>query len=78
MHDPEYGHEHAHHTEHSREEALALLKYMADHTRHHVDELHDLGHSVGGDAEEKIHEACGFFRQGIEKLDEALRLLKGE
>ena len=28
MHDPEYGHEHAHHTEHSREEALALLKYM--------------------------------------------------
>ena len=24
MHDPEYGHEHAHHTEHSREEALAV------------------------------------------------------
>ena len=77
MHDPEYGHGH-HHEEQSPEEAFAILKYMADHTRHHCEELHDLAHSVSGDAESLIHEAVESFRSGVEKLDEALTRLKGE
>ena len=77
MHDPEYGHGH-HHEEHSPEEVLALLKYMADHTRHHAEELHELAHSAGGDAEQLIHDACESFQSGIAKLKEALRLLKKE
>ena len=78
MHDVEYGHDHHHDSEHSPEEVFALLKYMADHTRHHCEELHDLAHSTGGDAEQLIHEAVDCFQSGIEKLDEALRKLKGE
>ncbi len=74
MHD----HSHDHSSVHSPEEALALLKYMADHTRHHNDELHEIAHSLGGNAEELIHAACDDFKAGIEKLDEALRCLKGE
>ena len=76
MHDPEF-HRHSE-TTHSPEEALALLKYMADHTRHHNEELHELAHSVSGEAEELIHEACDVFSTGIEKLDRAIALLKGE
>ena len=76
MHDPEY-HTHSD-PAHSPEEALALLKYMADHTRHHSEELHELAHSVSGEAAELIHEACGCFSGGIEKLDRAIALLKGE
>lgn len=77
MHDPEHGHGH-HHEEHSPEEAFALLKYMKDHTEHHCEELHELAHSVGGEAEQLIHDACISFRDGIAKLDEALSRLKGE
>ena len=64
------------HTLHSREEAIALLNYMADHTRHHNEELHDIAHSLDGEAEELIHSACDSFAQGIESLDTALALLK--
>ena len=72
-------HHHDHdHTVHSREEAEALLKYMADHTRHHKEELHDIAHSLGGEAEELIHSACESFADGIERLDAALALLKGK
>ena len=75
MHDPELHH---HHTSHTPEETLALLQYMADHTRHHEEELHDLAHSTSPEAEALIHEACDFFSSGIEKLDAALALLKGK
>ena len=78
MHDVEYGHDYHHGAEHSPEEAFALLKYMKDHTEHHCDELHELAHSIGGDAEHLIHDACRDFREGVAKLDEALRRLKGE
>ena len=67
---------HHDHTVHSSEEAEALLKYMADHTRHHHEELHDIAHSLGGKAEGLIHAACDSFTAGIEKLDAALALLK--
>lgn len=71
-------HEHEHHEHHSPEEAVALLQYMIGHNRHHIEELHDLAHSIDGDAESLIHDACVDFQVGCEKLDEALKLLKGE
>ena len=70
-------HHHDHeHTVHSREEAIALLNYMTEHTRHHNEELHDIAHSLGGEAEELIHSACDSFADGIERLDAALAMLK--
>ena len=63
---------------HSTEEALALLNYMAEHNRHHAEELHELAHSIGGEAEALIHDACVDFQIGNEKLAKALELLKGE
>ena len=71
-------HHHHHHGPgtHSPEEALALLNYMADHTRHHNEELHDIAHSLGGEAEQLISDACSCFAEGIEKLDAALKALK--
>jgi len=74
-------HEHHNHEEnsaHSREEAVALLKYMIDHNRHHADELHEIAHSLGGDAQAVIHDACVDFDIGNDKLCKALELLKGE
>ena len=61
---------------HSREEAQALLQYMADHTRHHNEELQEIARSLGGEAEELITAACSSFAAGIEKLDAALAALK--
>ena len=37
-----HAHTHTHAAASSPEEALALLKYMLDHNRHHAEELHDL------------------------------------
>ena len=52
------------------------MKYMADHTRHHNEELQDIAQSLGGEAEELITAACSRFAAGIEKLDAALAVLK--
>ena len=76
MHDH---HEHTHgESAHSPEEALALLNYMTDHNRHHAEELHELAHSIGGEVEAMIHDACVDFEIGNEKLEKALKILKGE
>lgn len=75
MHD----HNHEHHHDHaagSKEEAVALLKYMLDHNTHHAEELHDLGHHVEGEASELIHQAVADFKSSNEKLAKALELLK--
>ena len=37
-----HAHTHSHSAASSPEEALALLKYMLDHNKHHAEELHDL------------------------------------
>lgn len=77
MHDPEF-HHHGHESAaHSPEEAVALLKYMTDHNRRHNEELHELAHSLPDDAQKMIHEACGCFQEGIEKLEKALALVCG-
>ena len=76
MHDPEY-HSQIKPPRHSPEELLALLQYMADHTRHHAEELHELAHSAPAGAQELIHSACDSLYAGTQKLDEALSILKG-
>lgn len=74
-----HGHEHSHgHEAHSPEEVTALLGYMVAHNRHHAEELHELAHSVEGEAAQLLHEAVVDLTVGNEKLAEALRILKGE
>lgn len=80
-HDHVHPHDHAHthsHGHHSPEEALALLTYMLGHNRHHAQELHELAHDVDGEAQQLLHDAVVDFTLGNEKLEEALRILKGE
>ena len=72
-------HSHDHdHQHHSPEEALALLSYMVQHNRHHAEELHELAHSLEDEPAQLLHDAILDFNLGNEKLDEALKLLKGE
>ena len=78
-HDHDHCHQHDHeHVHHSPEEALALLAYMVQHNRHHAEELHELAHDVDGEAQQLLHDAVVDFTLGNEKLEEALRILKGE
>lgn len=78
-HEHEHTHEHGHtHEVHSPEETLALLTYMVGHNQHHAEELHELAHSVEGEAQQLLHEAVVELTLGNEKLAEALRILKEE
>jgi len=78
MCDHTHDHDHHHHDHTSPEETLALLTYMLGHNRHHAEELHDLAHSVEGEAADLLHGAVADLEAGNEKLARALRLLKGE
>ena len=51
---------------------------MVTHNQHHAEELHELAHSVEGEAAQLLHEAVVDLTMGNEKLAEALRILKGE
>ena len=76
-HEHEHTHEHGHtHEVHSPEETVALLTYMVGHNQHHAEELHELAHSVEGEAQQLLHEAVVELTLGNEKLAEALRILK--
>ena len=55
-----------------------MLTYMLGHNQHHAQELHELAHSVEGEAAQLLHEAVVDLTVGNEKLAEALRILKGE
>lgn len=61
-----------------RRRPVALLAYMVTHNQHHAEELHELAHSVEGEAAQLLHEAVVDLTVGNEKLAEALRILKGE
>lgn len=79
MHEHPHEHDHVHaHKAHSPEEALALLSYMADHNKHHAEELHELAHDMDDASAALIHEAVELFNVGNEKLEKALHMLKGE
>ena len=72
-HTHEHGHDHGHtHEHHSPEETVATR------AMHHAEELHELAHSVEGEAAQLLHEAVVDLTVGNEKLAEALRILKGE
>ena len=59
MHEHPHEHDHVHaHKAHSPEEALALLSYMADHNKHHAEELHELAHDMDDASAALIHEAA--------------------
>lgn len=76
-HGHDHGHDHGHaHEHHSPEETMALLAYMVTHNQHHAEELHELAHSVEGEAAQLLHEAVVDLTVGNEKLAEALRILK--
>lgn len=76
-HDHHHDHDHPHtHEHHSPQETLALLGYMVSHNQHHAEELHDLAHSVEGEAQQLLHEALVDLTVSNEKLAEALRILK--
>ena len=51
---------------------------MLGNNRHHAQELHELAHDVDGEAQQLLHDAVVDFTLGNEKLEEALRILKGE
>lgn len=82
LHEGGHGHEHAHGRELTPEQTLALMSYMLEHNRSHAEELHELGHSLAGqgreDAAALLHEAVHLFEHGNEKLEAALKLVKGE
>mgnify|MGYP004582271727 FL=1 len=79
MHEHPHEHDHVHaHKAHSPEEALALLSYMADHNKHHAEDLHELAHDMDDASAALIHEAVELFKAGNEKLEKALHMLKGE
>ena len=71
-------HSHSHATASSPEEALALLKYMAGHNKHHAEELHELAHGFDDLAAELIHGAVIDMEAANAKLDQALSMLQSE
>lgn len=90
-HEHEHAHEHVcgHHHEHGAEvpeltpeQTLALMSYMSEHNRSHAAELHGVAHSLEKqgklEAATLVAEAVHYFDHCNDKLDEALRLVKGE
>lgn len=76
-------HDHAHSHEHaaSPEQGIALVSYMVEHNKSHIQEMLDMAHMVEDEqAHELMHEAAELLEQGNAKLAEALALLqdKGE
>jgi len=66
---------HTHH--HEDLEAVALLKYMIDHNKHHADELDDIANKLDGTAKELVHAAVIDYETGTGKLEQALKALEG-
>ena len=76
---------HEHHHSHdimSKEETLATLNYMLQHNRHHTEELleiaHNLEHLELADAAKAVRDSAAVYSEGNEKLEAALKLVKGE
>ncbi|MBQ7637472.1 MAG: hypothetical protein IJS90_01050 [Clostridia bacterium] len=64
-------HKHASGTEY--EEALALLKYMADHNAHHAQELAELKEALPEKAARCVDEATALLNASTDKLLEAVK-----
>ena len=70
-----HSHSHSHSAAASPEEALALLKYMLDHNRHHAEELHDLAHNFDEVAGDLLHEAVDKLGESNDLIEQALSLI---
>lgn len=68
-------HTHSHAAASSAEEALALLKYMLDHNRHHAEELHDLAHHFDEVAGDLLHDAVDKMNESNDLIEQALSLI---
>lgn len=68
-------HDHSHAAASSPEEALALLKYMLDHNRHHAEELHDLAHNFDEVSAELLHDAVDKLGESNDLIEQALSLI---
>lgn len=75
IHEHDHAHTHSHASASSPEEALALLKYMLDHNRHHAEELHDLAHSFDDVAGDLIHDAVDKLGESNDLIEQALSLI---
>ena len=60
------------------QEAFCAAILAGEIAFHHAEELHELAHDVDGEAQQLLHDAVVDFTLGNEKLEEALRILKGE
>ena len=86
----EHAHEHACHHEHTHpdtpelnaEQTVALMSYMLEHNRSHADELHNIAHALESQGQHEaaslVGDAVHYFGHCNDKLEEALRLVKGE
>ena len=70
-------HHHAHGTP-TPEEAKALLAYMTDHNKHHVEELLELSQALPETVRAMVHEAAKALRQGTDQLQKALEQLEDQ
>ena len=57
----------------SKEEALALLRYMADHSDHHADELRETAPALNEKAVAALNEAIDLLLQSAAKIRQAIR-----
>ncbi len=73
--------EHKHHTPThdnvSAEEALALLKYMAQHNAHHAEELQEAAVSLPDNVALLILDAVSLLNQSTEKIRQAIQESEG-
>lgn len=69
-------HSHSHASVSSPEEALALLRYMLSHNRHHAEELHDLAHCFDEVSGDLIHQAVDKLGESNDLIEEALSLIE--
>lgn len=77
-HDEGHHHPHSHVAPASSEEALALLKYMLDHNKHHADELHDLAHSFDEVEGDLLHDAVEKLGESNSLIEQALSLIENK
>lgn len=79
MHDGHSHHDHGHKGSAKNKERI-LLTYMADHNRHHAEELASLAQTLEqqgrGEAAGLIEQARSHFNQGNDLLCAALNLLE--
>ena len=73
----EHEHHHPLNESPSKEETLALLRYMAQHNIHHADELSEIVPALPDLAAKEIEVAAALIRQSAEMIKKAIRKTEG-